>query len=123
MKTICRNLLTLGILVCALAFALPSQAQGRHSDPWSKAKGPSAPKPTSTCFTYSNDLRYCNVVKIKNGQCVHNRWGQYHNGQTGPDCDFCYDTVNNAYDFLVDHYTTPLEEGCFPYNDCQTGTV
>lgn len=63
------------------------------------------------------------LVKVKNGACVHNRWGQYHNGQTGPNCTNCFDTVNSSLDFLVDHFTTPLEEGCTPYNDCQTGTV
>lgn len=75
------------------------------------------------CYTYSNDIRYCNVVKIKDGVCVHNRWGQYHNGQTGPSCLDCYDTVNNIFDFIVDHYETPLEEGCTPVNECQFGTV
>lgn len=79
---------------------------------------------SATCYTYWSDVRYCNVVKIKDGVCVHNRWGQYHDGQTGTTCyPSCYDTVNNSLDFFVSQYETPLEEGCYPYNDCQFGTV
>jgi hypothetical protein len=107
MKTAWRRFIQAGTLMCALLLFL--MASTSHAQ--------------TGCYTYTNDIRYCNVVKIKNGVCVHNRWGQYHNGQTGPYCEFCYDTVNNDLDFLVDHFETPLENGCYPYNDCQVGTV
>ena len=99
-----RSFIYAGALACTFLFLLAGPASAQ-------------------CYTYSSDLRYCNVVKIKNGVCVHNRWGQYHDGQFGPSCPYCYDTVNNDLDFLVSHYETPLEEGCYPYNDCQVGTV
>ena len=108
MKTTKGSTLYAGILMCALLLLLAH---------------PSSAQPDPGCFTYTNDLRYCNVVKVKDGVCVHNRWGQYHSGQTGTNCSNCYDTVNNSLDFLVDHFETPLEEGCTPYNDCQFGTV
>jgi hypothetical protein len=129
MKSSWRSLVVLA-LACSILLAIPSFAAGVPANPWTatrkamSALPPDPPDPPDPgCFTYHNDTRYCNVVKIKNGVCVHNRWGQIHNGQTGAECSNCFDTVNNSQDFLVSQYTTPLEEGCYPYNDCQTGTV
>lgn len=128
MKTAWRTLVPFGILGCALLFASPSQAQEPASAAWSGgftavASDPDPDPPDPGCFTYTNDLRYCSVVKVKDGVCVHNRWGQYHNGQTGPNCTNCFDAVDNSRDFLVSHTETPLEQGCYPYNDCQFTTI
>jgi len=128
MKTTWRSLVYVGVLTSAFLLANPSSAQigpAAESDAWSEnltaMSDPNPPDPN--CFTYQDDLRYCNVVKVKNGVCVHNRWGQYHNGVTGASCTECYDAVDNSRDFLVSHTETPLEEGCYPYNDCQFTTL
>lgn len=125
MKRVWRCVVNL-TLACSVLLVLPSAqaAPASHRGSANRVVRASIwPDPDPGCFTYTNDIRYCNIVKVKNGVCVHNRWGQHHYGQTGPECTNCFDTVNNSQDFLVDHYTTPLEEGCYPYDDCQTGTV
>jgi hypothetical protein len=142
MRNAWKSFVYVGAVVCVVLLANPSHAQmsqepdARWTTPETPAQSSLSDDPMMTvmsdpdpdpdpnnCFTYTNDLRYCNVVKVKNGVCVHNRWGQYHNGQTGPDCLDCFDTVNNSLDFFVSHTETPLEEGCYEYNDCQFGTV
>jgi len=128
MKNVWRSVVYL-TLTCSVLLALPSAQAGGlpafHGGGKNRIVKASWPDPDPGCFVYFDDIRYCNVVKTRNDNtvCVHKRWGQHHYGQTGPDCTNCFDTVNNDNDFLVESFTTPIEEGCEPYNDCQFGTV
>ena len=135
MKIALRNFVWAGALLGALLLAnspavrasdevcsTPAAEAAYSSSSAGNLTSASAGSSKNYCYTYQDDVRYCNVVKINDGVCVHKRWGQSHDGQFGNGC-FCYDTVDNSQDFLVDHYTTPLSEGCYPYNDCQFGTV